>query len=221
MKFPVTTILLCISASFHAAYGCKCLYRGKNLIEVTKVACRIVDGTFKDGDTGKRADRSLSALEQQAFLDGDDNRDFEYDLPYERKFRRPLSWAEDRKNVIAFLSPRGDRVPGRCKATGRPRRSCYRVDPLWRLVNTLEIQNRNNNDDQIEQHTQKSDSRALKEQLRSREARRQGAMTSTLCIHYLSDHSPEVPDPPKFAASFDKEKDKRIQLWKSTERQGV
>ncbi|KAN0070218.1 hypothetical protein V8E54_011799 [Elaphomyces granulatus] len=33
---------------------------------------------------------------------------------YERKFRRPLSWAEDpswaedRKNVIAFLSPRGD-----------------------------------------------------------------------------------------------------------------
>ncbi|KAN0074816.1 hypothetical protein V8E54_007427 [Elaphomyces granulatus] len=62
-----------------------------------------------------------------AFLDGDDNRDFEYDLPYERKFRRPLSWAEDRKNVIAFLSPRGDRVPGRCKATGRPRRSYYRV----------------------------------------------------------------------------------------------
>ena len=70
---------------------------------------------------GKRADRSLFALEQQAFPDGDDNRDFEYHLEqppavlyykqddlyedYERKFRRLLSWAEERKNMITFLSP--------------------------------------------------------------------------------------------------------------------
>jgi len=74
--------------------------------------------------TGKRADRSTSTLEQQAFPDGDDNRDFEYDLEqppavlyyeqgdlyedYERKFRRLLLWMEEHKNVITFLSPRGE-----------------------------------------------------------------------------------------------------------------
>ena len=31
-------------------HGCKCLYHGKNLVEITKEACRAVDGTFKDGD---------------------------------------------------------------------------------------------------------------------------------------------------------------------------
>lgn len=212
--------------------------------------------------TGKRADRSISTLEQQVFPDGDDSRDFEYDLEqplailyyeqgdlyedYERKFRRLLSWMEEHKNVITFLSPRGEfqadvkQLEGRddlatelrCQMISKVALK-QQVDTLWRLVNTLEIQNRNNNDDQIrdrEQNTQlRAEVRALKEQLR--EARRQGSAVrfvtqgeedsdnpratteetaptrSTTLTRAKEFRSPKVPDPPKFAG-FHKEKDK-------------
>ena len=77
---------------------------------------------------------------------------------------------EEHKNVITFLSPRGEfqadvkQLEGRDDLAAELRCQMIskvalkqQVDTLWRLVNTLEIQNRNNNDDQIrdrEQNTQ-------------------------------------------------------------------
>jgi len=69
---------------------------------------------------------------------------------YERKFRRLLLWMEEHKNVITFLSPKGEfqadvkQLEGRddlatelrCQMISKVALK-QQVDNLWRLVNTL------------------------------------------------------------------------------------
>ncbi|KAN0070596.1 hypothetical protein V8E54_011465 [Elaphomyces granulatus] len=60
MKFPVAAILLCIIASLHAVYGCKCWHNRKNFIQATKRACRAADGRMNavgDCEAGTMSDR--------------------------------------------------------------------------------------------------------------------------------------------------------------------
>lgn len=222
--------------------------------------------------TGKRADRFLSTLEQQAFPDEDDNRDFEYNLErpravlyyeqddlhedYERKFRRLLSWVEERKETITFTSPRGEfpadvkQLEGRddlatelrCQMISKVA-LMQQVDTLWRLVNHLEIENRNNRDDQIQDREQntllRTEVRALKEQLR--ETRRQGSSgrsrahdredsdrprpttegatptpSTTSLAPAKEFRSPKIPDPPMYSGP-NKEKKEGIsyRAWRS------